>query len=87
MTDNAAAAARKKYGLHSSRRTWKAKTSTCAPSYRCFIPAFCTQAVVGFPSATYGYDNRYEEDTQGARPDWQQAAITYLEHIFGTMGF
>jgi len=46
--------------------TWNAGTSTCTPSYDCFLGGFCSQVAVFFPPASNGYTNAYQGATQGA---------------------
>jgi len=46
--------------------TWNAGTSTCTPSYDCFLGGFCSSVAVFFPPASNGYTNAYQGATQGA---------------------
>jgi len=48
--------------------TWDAGTSTCTPSYNCFIGAFCAAAALEYPPAQFGYINLYDGHTQTTEP-------------------
>ena len=52
--------------------TWDAGTSTCTPSYNCFVGGLCAQVAIVYPSAEYSnYINVYDRDTQGAGLHWR----------------
>jgi hypothetical protein len=57
--------------------TWNAGTSTCTPSYNCFIGGFCAQAAIEAPPGDFGYTNLYDGHTQGTEPALSAGCNTF----------
>ena len=77
-TDNAAVeAAAGEAACTQAGGTWNAGTSTCTPSYNCFIGGFCAQAAIYSPPGAFGYTNLYDGHTQGTDPALSAGCNTF----------